>query len=178
MELGLRSARPIGGAFSSGRASLEASYVYALFACGTNNLPRARTCATRAHRPGPAARHRRSGRHDLARRLSENGLHPLHSKFGHDTADQRSRMLHDLDRIIVFNPERGHERFINLRTPSRCRPARLRLAPDAGRSQGHGTGASNFHLGSARLLKNRVSGCENSMSLGRMKKRPRACGYR
>ena len=63
--------------YSSGRASLEASYMYALFArmYGNNNLPDSSNMCHESTSVGAAAEYRRAGRNRDARRFPEDRLH-------------------------------------------------------------------------------------------------------
>lgn len=111
--------------YSSGRASLEASYMYALFArmYGTNNLPDSSNMCHESTSVGLPV--------TIGVSVGTITLDDFHKTdcilfFGHNTGVSAPRMLHDLQEcakrgvpIIVFNPlvERGHQRFTNPQNP-------------------------------------------------------------
>ena len=111
--------------YSSGRASLEASYMYALFArlFGNNNLPDSSNMCHESTSVGlPLSIGVPVGTVTLADFASTDCI----LFFGHNTGVNSPRMLHDLQEcaqrgvpIIVFNPlrERGFERFTNPQSP-------------------------------------------------------------
>src|SRR5690348_3507347 len=112
--------------YSSGRASLEASYMYALFArlYGNNNLPDSSTLCPASTSVGlPLSIGVPVGTITL-----EDFAHTDCIIFlGHNTGVTAPRMLHSLQEcakrdvpIMVFNPlrERGHERFTNPQSPT------------------------------------------------------------
>jgi molybdopterin-dependent oxidoreductase alpha subunit len=111
--------------YSSGRASLEASYMYALFArlYGNNNLPDSSNMCHESTSVGlPLSIGVPVGTVTLAD-FKKTGCILF---FGHNTGINSPRMLHDLQEcaqrgvpIIVFNPlrERGFERFTNPQNP-------------------------------------------------------------
>jgi len=107
--------------YSSGRASLEASYMYARFArmYGTNNLP---DSSNMCHESTSVALPLSIGVPVGTITLGDFEKTDCILFFGHNTGVNAPRMLHDLQDcakrgvpIIVFNPlrERGHERFTN-----------------------------------------------------------------
>lgn len=112
--------------YSSGRASLEASYMYALFArlYGNNNLPDSSNLCHESTSVGlPISIGVPVGTVTLADFPATDCI----LFFGHNTGISAPRMLHDLQDcarrcvpIIVFNPlrERGFERFKNPQSPS------------------------------------------------------------
>jgi molybdopterin-dependent oxidoreductase alpha subunit len=112
--------------YSSGRASLEASYMYALFArmYGNNNLPDSSNMCHESTSVGlPLSIGVPVGTITLED-FEKTGCILF---FGHNTGVSAPRMLHDLQDcakrgvpIIVFNPlrERGHERFTNPQSPT------------------------------------------------------------
>jgi len=111
--------------YSSGRASLEASYMYALLArmYGNNNLPDSSNMCHESTSVGLPL--------SIGVPVGTITLDDFHKTdcilfFGHNTGISAPRMLHDLQEcakrgvpIIVFNPliERGHERFTNPQNP-------------------------------------------------------------
>ena len=111
--------------YSSGRASLEASYMYALFArlYGNNNLPDSSNMCHESTSVGlPLSIGVPVGTVTLPDFKSTDCL----IFIGHNTGVNAPRMLHALQDcakrgvpIIVFNPlrERGFERFINPQNP-------------------------------------------------------------
>ena len=111
--------------YSSGRASLEASYMYALFArlFGNNNLPDSSNMCHESTSVGlPLSIGVPVGTITLDDFASTDCI----LFFGHNTGVNSPRMLHDLQEcaqrgvpIIVFNPlrERGFERFTNPQSP-------------------------------------------------------------
>jgi molybdopterin-dependent oxidoreductase alpha subunit len=112
--------------YSSGRASLEASYMYALFArmCGTNNLP---DSSNMCHESTSVGLPLTIGVPVGTIPLDDFQKTDCILFFGHNTGVSAPRMLHDLQDcakrgvpIVVFNPlvERGHERFTNPQNPA------------------------------------------------------------
>jgi molybdopterin-dependent oxidoreductase alpha subunit len=111
--------------YSSGRASLEASYMYALFArlYGTNNLPDSSNMCHESTSVGlPLSIGVSVGTVTLPDFENTDCL----IFIGHNTGVNAPRMLHSLQDcakrgvpIIVFNPlrERGFERFTNPQSP-------------------------------------------------------------
>ncbi len=111
--------------YSSGRASLEASYMYALFArmYGNNNLP---DSSNMCHESTSVGLPLSIGVPVGTITLDDFQKTDCILFFGHNTGINAPRMLHDLQEcakrgvpIIVFNPlvERGHERFTNPQNP-------------------------------------------------------------
>jgi molybdopterin-dependent oxidoreductase alpha subunit len=111
--------------YSSGRASLEASYMYALFArmYGNNNLP---DSSNMCHESTSVALPESIGVPVGTITLDDFQHTDCIIIFGHNTGVSSPRMLHDLQScskrgvpIIIFNPlrERGFERFINPQNP-------------------------------------------------------------
>ena len=111
--------------YSSGRASLEASYMYALFArmYGNNNLP---DSSNMCHESTSVGLPESIGVPVGTITLDDFQKTECILFFGHNTGINAPRMLHDLQEcaqrgvpIIVFNPlvERGHERFTNPQNP-------------------------------------------------------------
>lgn len=112
--------------YSSGRASLEASFMYALFArsYGNNNLPDSSNMCHESTSVGLPE--------SIGVPVGTITLEDFHHTdcilfFGHNTGINAPRMLHDLQEcakrgvpIIVFNPlrERGLERFVNPQSPT------------------------------------------------------------
>ena len=112
--------------YSSGRASLEASYMYALFArmYGNNNLPDSSNMCHESTSVGLPL--------SIGVPVGTITLEDFHATdcilfFGHNTGTSAPRMLHDLQEcaqrgvpIIVFNPlrERGFEEFTNPQSPT------------------------------------------------------------
>jgi len=123
----LKSFDPKGVVFySSGRASLEASYMYALFArmYGNNNLP---DSSNMCHESTSVGLPLSIGVPVGTITLDDFEKTGCILFFGHNTGVSAPRMLHDLQDcakrgvpIIVFNPlrERGHERFTNPQNPA------------------------------------------------------------
>jgi molybdopterin-dependent oxidoreductase alpha subunit len=112
--------------YSSGRASLEASYMYALFArmYGNNNLP---DSSNMCHESTSVGLPLSIGVPVGTITLDDFKETDCILFFGHNTGVSAPRMLHDLQDcakrgvpIIVFNPlrERGHERFTNPQNPA------------------------------------------------------------
>jgi molybdopterin-dependent oxidoreductase alpha subunit len=112
--------------YSSGRASLEASYMYALFArmYGNNNLP---DSSNMCHESTSVGLPLSIGVPVGTITLDDFKETDCIVFFGHNTGVSAPRMLHDLQDcakrgvpIIVFNPlrERGHERFTNPQNPA------------------------------------------------------------
>jgi molybdopterin-dependent oxidoreductase alpha subunit len=112
--------------YSSGRASLEASYMYALFArmYGNNNLP---DSSNMCHESSSVALPESIGVPVGTITLDDFGHTDCIMIFGHNTGVSSPRMLHELQPcakrgvpIIIFNPlrERGFERFINPQNPA------------------------------------------------------------
>jgi molybdopterin-dependent oxidoreductase alpha subunit len=111
--------------YSSGRASLETSYMYALFArmYGNNNLP---DSSNMCHESTSVGLPLSIGVPVGTITLDDFQKTDCILFFGHNTGISAPRMLHDLQEcakrgvpIIVFNPlvERGHERFTNPQNP-------------------------------------------------------------
>ena len=111
--------------YSSGRASLEASYLYALYArmLGTNNLP---DSSNMCHESTSVALPKSIGVPVGTVTLDDFDKTDLIIFFGQNVATSSPRMLHDLQDasrrgvpIITFNPlrERGLERFTNPQAP-------------------------------------------------------------
>jgi len=111
--------------YSSGRASLEASYMYALFArmYGNNNLP---DSSNMCHESTSVGLPLSIGVPVGTITLDDFQKTDCILFFGHNSGVNAPRMLHDLQEcakrgvpIIVFNPlvERGHERFSNPQSP-------------------------------------------------------------
>ncbi len=111
--------------YSSGRASLEASYLYALFArmYGNNNLP---DSSNMCHESTSVGLPLSIGVPVGTITLDDFQKTDCILFFGHNTGVSAPRMLHDLQEcakrgvpIIIFNPlvERGHERFTNPQNP-------------------------------------------------------------
>lgn len=112
--------------YASGRASLEASYMWGLFArlYGTNNLPdSSNMCHESTSVALPESIGIPVGTVTLADFNKTDGL----LFFGQNTGSNSPRMLHELEEarkrgapIITFNPlrERGLERFTNPQSPS------------------------------------------------------------
>jgi molybdopterin-dependent oxidoreductase alpha subunit len=111
--------------YSSGRASLETSYMYALFArmYGNNNLP---DSSNMCHESTSVGLPLSIGVPVGTITLDDFQKTDCIFFFGHNTGVSAPRMLHDLQDcakrgvpIIVFNPlvERGHERFTNPQNP-------------------------------------------------------------
>jgi molybdopterin-dependent oxidoreductase alpha subunit len=112
--------------YSSGRASLEASYMYALFArlYGNNNLP---DSSNMCHESTSVGLPLSIGVPVGTITLEDFSHTDCILFFGHNTGINAPRMLHPLQEcakrgvpIIVFNPlrERGHERFTNPQSPA------------------------------------------------------------
>jgi molybdopterin-dependent oxidoreductase alpha subunit len=123
---GLRSMDPASVAFySSGRASLEASYLYQLMArmYGNNNLP---DSSNMCHESTSVALPKSIGVPVGTVTLDDFQHTDCILFFGHNTGTNAPRMLHQLEDvrkrgvpIITFNPlrERGLERFVNPQSP-------------------------------------------------------------
>ena len=118
--------------YASGRASLETSYMYQLFArlYGTNNLP---DSSNMCHESTSVALPQTIGVPVGTVRLDDFALAEAIFFFGQNVATNSPRMLHDLQAasergvpIIVFNPlrERGLEAFKNPQSPSEMLSAR------------------------------------------------------
>jgi molybdopterin-dependent oxidoreductase alpha subunit len=112
--------------YSSGRASLEASYMYALFArlYGNNNLP---DSSNMCHESTSVGLPLSIGVPVGTITLDDFEHTGCIMFFGHNTGVNAPRMLHPLQEcakrgvpIITFNPlrERGHERFTNPQSPA------------------------------------------------------------
>jgi molybdopterin-dependent oxidoreductase alpha subunit len=122
--------------YSSGRASLEASYMYALFArlYGNNNLP---DSSNMCHESTSVGLPLSIGVPVGTVTLEDFAHTDCILFFGHNTGVNAPRMLHPLQDcakrgvpIITFNPlrERGHERFTNPQSPAEMlveRPTRI-----------------------------------------------------
>jgi len=111
--------------YASGRASLETSYLYALFArlYGNNNLP---DSSNMCHEATGVALRKSVGSAVGTVVLDDFAKTDCIVFFGQNAGVNSPRMLHDLQRaakrgvpIIVFNPlrERGLERFTNPQSP-------------------------------------------------------------
>jgi molybdopterin-dependent oxidoreductase alpha subunit len=111
--------------YSSGRASLETSYMYALFArmFGTNNLP---DSSNMCHETTGKALKKSIGVPVGTVVLDDFEKADALFFFGQNTGSNSPRMLHELQRaskrgvpIVTFNPlrERGLERFTNPQNP-------------------------------------------------------------
>jgi molybdopterin-dependent oxidoreductase alpha subunit len=111
--------------YSSGRASLEASYMYALFArmYGNNNLP---DSSNMCHESTSVGLPLSIGVPVGTVTLDDFEHTDCILFFGHNTGVNSPRMLHELQDcakrgvpIIIFNPlrERGFERFTNPQNP-------------------------------------------------------------
>ncbi|MEN2980733.1 FdhF/YdeP family oxidoreductase [Tistrella bauzanensis] len=111
--------------YASGRASLETSYMYQLFArlYGTNNLP---DSSNMCHETTSKALPESIGVPVGTVRLDEFDATDCILSFGQNVGSNAPRMLHPLQRaaergvpIVVFNPlrERGWETFINPQAP-------------------------------------------------------------
>jgi molybdopterin-dependent oxidoreductase alpha subunit len=111
--------------YSSGRASLEASYMYALFArlYGNNNLP---DSSNMCHESTSVGLPLSIGVPVGTVTLDDFEKTDCILFFGHNTGVNAPRMLHPLQEcakrgvpIIIFNPlrERGFERFTNPQSP-------------------------------------------------------------
>ncbi|MGH8234090.1 MAG: FdhF/YdeP family oxidoreductase [Rhodanobacteraceae bacterium] len=111
--------------YASGRASLETSYLYALFArlYGNNNLP---DSSNMCHEATGVALRRSVGSAVGTVVLDDFAKADCILFFGQNAGVNSPRMLHDLQKaakrgvpIIVFNPlrERGLERFTNPQNP-------------------------------------------------------------
>ena len=111
--------------YSSGRAALETSYMYALFArlFGTNNLP---DSSNMCHETTGKALKKSVGVPVGTVTLDDFEKTDAMFFFGHNTGSNSPRMLHELQRaskrgvsIVTFNPlrERGLERFTNPQNP-------------------------------------------------------------
>ena len=111
--------------YTSGRASLEASYMYALFArlYGNNNLP---DSSNMCHEPTSVALPQSIGVPVGTTKLNDFEHVELIMFFGQNVGSNSPRMLHQLQEarrrgaeIITFNPlrERGLERFTNPQSP-------------------------------------------------------------
>ncbi len=111
--------------YASGRASLETSYLYALFArlYGNNNLP---DSSNMCHEPTGVALRQCIGTSVGTVVLDDFEHTDCIFFFGQNAGVNSPRMLHDLQKaakrgvpIIVFNPlhERGLERFTNPQSP-------------------------------------------------------------
>src|SRR6185312_545840 len=111
--------------YASGRASLETSYLYALFArlYGNNNLP---DSSNMCHEATGVALRKSVGSAVGTVVLEDFAKTDCVLFFGQNAGVNSPRMLHDLQKaakrgvpIIVFNPlrERGLERFTNPQNP-------------------------------------------------------------
>ena len=110
--------------YSSGRASLEASYMYAVCAALRHQQPAGQLQhVPREHIGRPAGEHR-SAVGTVT--LDDFPTTDCILFFGHNTGGNSPRLLHDLQDcakrgvpIIIFNPlrERGFERFTNPQSP-------------------------------------------------------------
>ncbi len=112
--------------YTSGRASLEASYMYALFArmYGTNNLP---DSSNMCHESTSVALPESIGVPVGTVTLEDFTATDCIFFFGQNVGSNSPRMLHDLQDasrrgvpIVTFNPlrERGLERFVNPQSPT------------------------------------------------------------
>lgn len=111
--------------YTSGRASLEASYMYQLFGrmYGTNNFP---DSSNMCHESTSVGLPPVIGVPVGTVRLPDFDKSDCIFFFGHNTTTNAPRMLHPLQRaakrdvpIVTFNPlrERGLERFVNPQSP-------------------------------------------------------------
>ena len=112
--------------YASGRASLEASYLWQLFArlYGTNNLP---DSSNMCHESTSVALPESIGVPVGTVTLNDFAKTDGIMIFGHNTSSNSPRLLHDLEAargrdapILTFNPlrERGLERFTNPQSPT------------------------------------------------------------
>ena len=112
--------------YTSGRASLETSYMYQLFGrmYGTNNFP---DSSNMCHESTSVALPKVIGVPVGTVLLPDYDKSDCIFFFGHNTTTNAPRMLHPLQRaakrgvpIITFNPlrEKGLERFVNPQSPS------------------------------------------------------------
>lgn len=112
--------------YASGRASLEASYLWQLFArlYGTNNLP---DSSNMCHESTSVALPESIGVPVGTVTLNDFAKTDGVMIFGHNTSSNSPRLLHDLEAargrdapILTFNPlrERGLERFTNPQSPT------------------------------------------------------------
>ena len=112
--------------YTSGRASLEASYMYQLFGrmYGTNNFP---DSSNMCHESTSVGLPPVIGVPVGTVHLSDFDKSDCIFFFGHNTTTNAPRMLHPLQRaakrgvpIVTFNPlrERGLERFVNPQSPT------------------------------------------------------------
>src|SRR3954453_7333747 len=112
--------------YTSGRASLEASYMYQLFGrmYGTNNFP---DSSNMCHESTSVALPKVIGVPVGTVLLEDIDKSDCIFIFGHNTSTNAPRMLHPLQRaakrgvpIVTFNPlrERGLERFVNPQSPA------------------------------------------------------------
>ena len=124
--------------YTSGRASLEASYMYQLFArmYGNNNLP---DSSNMCHESTSVALPETIGVPVGTMKLEDFEHTDCMLFFGQNVGVNSPRMLHQLQEasgrgvpIITFNPlrERGLERFINPQSPADADLARRRSAPN------------------------------------------------
>lgn len=123
--------------YTSGRASLEASYMYQLFArlYGTNNLP---DSSNMCHESTSVALPESIGIPVGTVRLDDFEKTDCILAFGQNVGTNSPRMLHDLQQasergaaIVVFNPlrEKGWESFTNPQRPAQMLTgARTRIA--------------------------------------------------
>lgn len=111
--------------YASGRASLEASYMWQLFAraYGTNNLP---DSSNMCHESSSVALPESIGVPVGTVTLNDFANADCILIFGHNTSSNSPRLLHDLEAarqrgapILTFNPlrERGLERFTDPQSP-------------------------------------------------------------
>ncbi|MFD0937715.1 molybdopterin-dependent oxidoreductase, partial [Methylobacterium trifolii] len=111
--------------YASGRASLETSYMYALFArmYGNNNLP---DSSNMCHEPTSVGLKASIGQAVGTTRLEDFETADLFLFFGQNVGSNAPRMLHPLQEarrrgaaIVTFNPlrERGLERFTDPQSP-------------------------------------------------------------
>jgi molybdopterin-dependent oxidoreductase alpha subunit len=124
--------------YTSGRASLEASYMYQLFGrmYGTNNFP---DSSNMCHESTSVALPRVIGVPVGTVRLEDFEATDCVFFFGHNTTTNAPRMLHALQDavrrgapIVTFNPlrERGLERFTNPQSPAQMVAGGTRISSD------------------------------------------------
>ena len=122
--------------YTSGRASLEASYMYQLFGrmYGTNNFP---DSSNMCHESTSVALPKVLGVPVGTVLLDDFDKTDCIFIFGHNTSTNAPRMLHPLQRaaergvpILIFNPlrERGLERFVNPQDPVQMLAGGTRIA--------------------------------------------------
>src|ERR1043166_4879255 len=122
--------------YTSGRASLEASYMFQLFGrmYGTNNFP---DSSNMCHESTSVALPKVLGVPVGTVLLADFDKTDCIFIFGHNTSTNAPRMLHPLQRaaergvpILIFNPlrERGLERFVNPQDPVQMLAGGTRIA--------------------------------------------------